>query len=136
MPKKKFTRHSRIDEIVGQRIKTLRRAQGVSQAKLGDALGVTFQQIQKYERGSNSLGPTQLLRVATYFQVPPGLFFDGLSIDINGDPRATSNSVTDLHEKVLEVALQLNAIADNTVRDRLVALVKALTSSLFHKERS
>src|SRR5262249_2977257 len=51
---------------------------GMSQEKLGDELGVTFQQVQKYERGANRIGASRLYRVSKVLQVPVGFFFEGL----------------------------------------------------------
>lgn len=59
-----------VDRTVGVRIKALRKARGFSQTELGQAIGVTFQQIQKYEKGSNRLGASRLQEVARALEVP------------------------------------------------------------------
>lgn len=59
-----------IDQIVGHRIAALRRAKGLSQADLGAAVGVTFQQIQKYESGINRVGAGRLQQIAQHLNVP------------------------------------------------------------------
>jgi transcriptional regulator with XRE-family HTH domain len=59
-----------VDVQVGQRIRVQRQAIGMSQTKLADALGVTFQQVQKYETGKNRLGAGRLTKIASVLQVP------------------------------------------------------------------
>jgi transcriptional regulator with XRE-family HTH domain len=65
-----------IDRLVGQNIRTLRAARGVSQAALGEAAGVTFQQIQKYENGSNRISSSRLAKIAAALDTPIVSFFD------------------------------------------------------------
>ena len=64
------------DRLVGQRIKMLRKSKGVSQTALGRALGVTFQQIQKYENGVNRVGASRLSEVGRALEVPVSTFFE------------------------------------------------------------
>lgn len=66
------------DLHAGQRLKLLRRQRGISQSVLADAIGVSFQQIQKYERGANRISLSTLVDVAAFFQIPAGYFLDGL----------------------------------------------------------
>ena len=63
---------------VGQRLRTLRKASGLTQAELGAAVGVTLQQIQKYEAGKNRISATMLYGVARRLATPVGAFFEGL----------------------------------------------------------
>ena len=65
------------DKYVGSRIRMRRLTRKMSQAALGDAVGVTFQQIQKYEKGTNRIGSSRLQRVANVLKVPVSYFFDG-----------------------------------------------------------
>jgi transcriptional regulator with XRE-family HTH domain len=60
-----------IDVLVGLKIRELRRGRRMSQASLGQKLGITFQQIQKYERGANRISASMLVRAADAFEVPP-----------------------------------------------------------------
>ena len=64
-----------IDRAVGVRIKALRKAKGMSQTALGDAIGVTFQQVQKYEKGTNRLGASRLGEMARALEVPISALF-------------------------------------------------------------
>ena len=78
MPMKSKTKSTNSDDIeVGQRIRARRMAQGMSQTELGNLLGVTFQQVQKYEKGVNRVGAGRLARIADTLGVPIGFFFDG-----------------------------------------------------------
>ena len=73
------TLHSgKIDLHVGSRIRLRRTQLGLSQEKLGEALGITFQQIQKYERGANRVGASRLYHIASILDVPISFFFDDM----------------------------------------------------------
>lgn len=69
------TSNRQIDEQIGRNIRALRGARGMSQERLGDTIGVTFQQIQKYEKGSNRVAGSTLFRIAQVFDVPVGTLF-------------------------------------------------------------
>jgi transcriptional regulator with XRE-family HTH domain len=66
-----------IDKHVGSRVRMRRMMLGMSQEKLGDALGLTFQQVQKYEKGTNRIGASRLQQIAHILQVPVSFFFEG-----------------------------------------------------------
>jgi len=66
-----------IDKHVGSRVRMRRMMLGMSQEKLGDALGLTFQQVQKYEKGSNRIGASRLQQISLILQVPVSFFFEG-----------------------------------------------------------
>jgi transcriptional regulator with XRE-family HTH domain len=66
-----------IDRHVGDRIRMRRKMQGMTQEKLGNALGLTFQQVQKYEKGTNRIGASRLQHIASIQQVPISFFFEG-----------------------------------------------------------
>ena len=66
-----------VDRYVGDRVRMRRKMQGMSQEKLGDALGLTFQQVQKYEKGTNRIGAGRLQQIASIQQVPISFFFEG-----------------------------------------------------------
>jgi transcriptional regulator with XRE-family HTH domain len=68
-----------IDKHVGMRLKLLRLSQKMSQTELGDAVGISFQQIQKYERGSNRIGASRMWYFCEIFETHPNYFFDGLN---------------------------------------------------------
>jgi transcriptional regulator with XRE-family HTH domain len=66
-----------IDRHVGARVRMRRMLAGVSQEKLGEGLGLTFQQVQKYEKGSNRISASRLQQIAKMLDVPVSFFFDG-----------------------------------------------------------
>jgi transcriptional regulator with XRE-family HTH domain len=66
-----------IDKHVGSRVRMRRMMLGMSQEKLGDALGLTFQQVQKYEKGTNRIGASRLQQISQILQVPVAFFFEG-----------------------------------------------------------
>src|SRR6478736_6723191 len=66
-----------IDKHVGSRVRMRRMMLGMSQEKLGDALGLTFQQVQKYEKGTNRIGASRLQQISLILQVPVSFFFEG-----------------------------------------------------------
>ncbi len=105
---------------------------GLSQTKLGDALDVTFQQIQKYEKGANRIGASRLQQLARVLEVAPAYFFEGAP---QSDPAVTgfaeapeSNYVVDFLST--NEGLQLNRafaqIRDPKIRKRIVELVISL----------
>jgi transcriptional regulator with XRE-family HTH domain len=73
------------DKHVGSRVRMRRMMLGMSQEKLGDALHLTFQQIQKYEKGTNRIGASRLQQIAHCLQVPVSFFFEGAPVQsLNG----------------------------------------------------
>ena len=68
-----------VDQHVGRRIRMRRKLLGISQTELGDALGLTFQQVQKYERGANRVSASKLYDTARTLKVEVGYFFEGLA---------------------------------------------------------
>ncbi len=73
-----------IDKHVGSRVRMRRMMLGMSQEKLGDALGLTFQQVQKYEKGTNRIGASRLQQISQILQVPVAFFFEGAPV-ISGE---------------------------------------------------
>src|ERR1700757_1188191 len=69
-----------IDKHVGSRVRMRRMMLGMSQEKLGDALALTFQQVQKYEKGTNRIGASRLQQISHILQVPVAFFFEGAPI--------------------------------------------------------
>ncbi|HEY8212565.1 MAG: helix-turn-helix domain-containing protein [Methylocystis sp.] len=66
-----------IDRHVGSRVRMQRVLMKMSQEKLGEALGITFQQVQKYEKGTNRIGASRLQQISKTLNVPPSFFFEG-----------------------------------------------------------
>src|SRR3989304_6941124 len=80
-----------IDKHVGARVRMRRMMISMSQEKLGDKLGITFQQIQKYEKGTNRIGASRLQQIALVLGVPVAFFFEGAPIP-EGSPKGLGES--------------------------------------------
>ncbi|TCT43048.1 helix-turn-helix domain-containing protein [Martelella mediterranea] len=124
-----------IDVHVGSRIRLRRTMLGMSQEKLGESLGITFQQIQKYEKGTNRVGASRLQNISTILNVPVSFFFEDApgehGTSASGMAEASSSSyVVDFLSS--SEGLQLNRafvkINDPKVRRKLVDLVKTLAA--------
>lgn len=125
-----------IDIHVGQRVRLRRTLMGMSQEKLGDALGLTFQQVQKYERGANRIGASRLFDLAKALQVPVGFFFDDLSsdtaaTDVNkvGDPKSSNDDPMQQRETI-ELVRAYYRIANPTARRRLYELARSIADEM------
>ena len=123
-----------IDQHVGSRVRMRRAILGMTQEKLGLALGLTFQQVQKYEKGTNRIGASRLQAIAKVLDVPPSYFFEGASEilgDLSGFADGSRTFVPDL--VTTAEGLQLNRafakIADAKIRKRLVDLVVQIANS-------
>ncbi len=120
-----------IDVHVGSRVRLRRMMLGMSQEKLGEHLGITFQQIQKYEKGTNRIGASRLQHIARVLSMPISFFFEdapGASAASTGmaEPPSTNYVVDFLSSSE---GIQLNRafvrISDPKVRRRLIDLVRA-----------
>ncbi|MBB3962447.1 MULTISPECIES: helix-turn-helix transcriptional regulator [Rhizobium] len=121
-----------IDGYVGERVRLRRKMLGMSQASLAEALGITFQQIQKYEKGINRIGASRLLRMAEIFGVAVGYFFeDGLVTagDDNMRPETDAVAAFMASKEGLALGKAFIAIEDPNVRQKLLALTRSLGSS-------
>jgi transcriptional regulator with XRE-family HTH domain len=121
-----------VDLHVGARIRLRRRMQGVSQEKLADALGLTFQQVQKYERGANRVSASKLYEIASALRSPVSYFFDGLA-----DPAAEESMAARPSEEStvhgflmtaegLELAKLFPRVTRGPVRRRVLDLLRAI----------
>lgn len=108
-----------IDKHVGSRVRTARLARGISQEKLGDGLNLTFQQVQKYEKGTNRIGSSRLVQIANVLRVHPTFFFadDGHS-EIADDFLTTHDGV--------RLARAFHTIKSIELKRKIVALVEHL----------
>lgn len=122
------------DIHVGSRIRLRRNMLGMSQEKLGEHLGITFQQIQKYEKGTNRVGASRLQAIASILQVPVSFFFQEAGGGSEGEGAAgfaeERVAVFDLDFPTGPEGVQLNRafarISDPKVRRSIVDLVKSL----------
>jgi len=124
-----------IDRHVGSRVRMRRVLTGMSQEKLGDSLGLTFQQVQKYEKGTNRIGASRLQNIAKILQVPVSFFFEGAPADAadgpvtgfeDGGGTAYMSDFLSTSEG-MQLAKAFMRIKDVKVRRRLVDLIEAMT---------
>jgi len=126
-----------VDIHVGSRVRLRRTLLGLSQEKLGEAVGLTFQQIQKYERGANRIGASRLFEFSRILDVPVSFFFDDMSERALAGDLAPSLSLSDqpqgalepdplTRRETLELVRAYYRITDPHVRKRLFELTKSL----------
>jgi len=134
------SRPSPIDVHVGSRIRLRRTLLGMSQERLGDALGLTFQQVQKYERGVNRVGASRLFDLSRVLDVPISFFFDDMPDSLAtafGGPAARRASGhtegqdpfgddTLSRRETLELVRAYYRITDAAVRKRVFDLIKSM----------
>ena len=114
-----------IDAHVGARIRLRRFALGISQKKLGQALGVTFQQVQKYEKGENRVGAARLPVLAAALETSVGHFFEGFDDAGRSDRHTPMDEFLSLREGPA-LALAFVAIKNPRLRAALLAHTRAL----------
>ena len=120
------------DRHVGARVRMRRMMLSMSQEKLGDALGLTFQQVQKYEKGTNRIGASRLQHIAQILQVPVSFFFEGgpAAEGFRGASAASPAYVFDFlaTRDGLALAKAFTVIEDKKLRRCIVALVEEIVS--------
>jgi transcriptional regulator with XRE-family HTH domain len=121
-----------IDKHVGSRVRMRRMMLAMSQEKLGDALGLTFQQVQKYEKGTNRIGASRLQQISHTLQVPVAFFFEGApDLQGKGDRMGEAPSpayVSDFlaTSEGLSLTKAFMRIAEPKLRRRIVDLVEEI----------
>jgi len=118
-----------VDAQVGNRVRIRRMLIGMSQERLGDLLGLTFQQVQKYEKGVNRIGAGRLFEVSRILGVPIDFFYDGVTASL--DNKSASPEAAPIMDFVssgegLQLSLAFMKIKDSKVRKRVLDLVKSL----------
>ncbi|TAD88665.1 MAG: XRE family transcriptional regulator [Alphaproteobacteria bacterium] len=132
-PESEKRRLQKIDVHVGSRIRLKRTLLGLSQEKLGEMLGLTFQQVQKYERGANRVGAARLFKLSEVMEVPVSFFFDDMPADLRIKKAGLSEEGAGFdgelsRREILELARAFDRIDDERVRRRVVDLTKSLAN--------
>jgi transcriptional regulator with XRE-family HTH domain len=112
-----------IDQHIGQRVRERRLLLGLSQSVLADGLGITFQQLQKYEKGHNRIAAGRLYGCAQLLEVPPEFFFEGLEGSDTGTPDETPS------DEALKLARAYYSIDDPALRLHVRKLLRAIAGS-------
>ena len=129
-----------VDVHVGKRLRLRRTMLGFSQEKLGEAIGLTFQQVQKYERGTNRIGSSRLFDLSRVLDVEVGYFFEDMPRDVaNSSPAKRQGGWSDgdqvafehqrdpmVKRETLELVRAYFKIEDESIRKRLFEMTKAL----------
>ncbi len=130
-----------IDIHVGARIRLRRTLLGMSQQKLGEAIGLTFQQVQKYERGTNRVGSSRMFELARVLDVPVSYFFEEMGSDVAARgrqhafgiateaPNSGAGADPMTKRETLELVRAYYKITDAKVRKRLFEMTKALAAA-------
>jgi transcriptional regulator with XRE-family HTH domain len=128
-----------IDVHVGSRVRLRRTLLGMSQEKLGESIGLTFQQVQKYERGANRIGASRLYDLSRVLDVPVNFFFEEMTPETQERSPALARGLREEPEpyepdpmakrETLELVRAYYRIADPAVRKRLFDLTKSLATA-------
>ncbi len=118
------------DIHVGHRVRQARMLLNMSQTDLGEAVGVTFQQIQKYEKGANRIGASRLQQISQALGKPVQWFYDGQQAEggklkLNSDDPLAELGAT---REGVDFACAFNKITDHTIRRRIVGLVQSIAA--------
>ena len=138
----RVTNNNAVDVHVGRRIRLRRTLLGMSQEQLGSALNITFQQVQKYERGANRVSASRLWDISQIIDVPISYFFEEMSdVTLKASPRKmASNSINDItvddakdpmaRRETLELVRTYYSIEEAHVRRRIADMVKAIAQTI------
>jgi transcriptional regulator with XRE-family HTH domain len=128
-----------VDVHVGNRVRLRRTLLGMSQEKLGESLGLTFQQVQKYERGANRIGASRLWDLSRVLDCPVAFFFEEMNDETaSASPRNLSVETPDVEQRegdqmtkreTLELVRAYYKIRDYHVRRRIYELAKSLATT-------
>ena len=128
-----------VDKHVGSRLRMRRLMLGMSQGKLADGLGVTFQQVQKYEKGTNRVGASRLQHIAQVLQVPPEFFFQNAPGQSKMDGQAPDPSYVSEFLATAEgisLARSFIRLSSPKLRRSIVTLVEQIADNHDHKGAS
>lgn len=128
-----------VDSYVGKKLRLRRTMMGLSQEAVAKAVGITFQQVQKYEKGVNAMNARRLVEFARFMNVPVSYFFDGLDGDAAGTPVAMAgfaesaasfdHGAAPSDRESLEMMKAFKRIGEQGVRKRLSDLVRAIAEN-------
>lgn len=126
-----------VDIYVGGRLRLKRTLAGLSQERLGDSVGLTFQQIQKYEKGANRISASRMFQFARVLDVAPAWFFEGIEHELGGtagfaepsDPFEGAPPPAPVYTRENVEVMRLYAgIRDPDLRERLLELIRAVAA--------
>ena len=129
-----------VDVHVGSRLRLRRTLLGISQEKLGESVNLTFQQIQKYERGANRIGASRLYEFSRILEISISYFFEDMPKEVSDSYKSEVKGLSDqiqeemesdpmIRRETLELVRAYYKVSDTRVRKRLYELVKAVGNS-------
>jgi len=117
-----------VDVYVGGRVRLRRTLLGLSQEKLADKLGITFQQVQKYENGTNRVGASRLYDIASALEVDVDFFFEGVT---GGKTKKVAEAGANIDrllnsKETIDLVKAFHAIEDPSIRKKMLEMIKAV----------
>ena len=117
-----------VDRLVGRRVRLLRKCQGMSQTELANAIGLTFQQVQKYEKGTNRISASKLFEIAQALNVEvAALFADATASNAGADSEAEDSVVPSRTN--FQIVRTLSQVRNARVQRKVLELISALAAS-------
>ena len=116
-----------VDTHVGQRIRDRRNESGMSQTEVANALGVTFQQVQKYERGTNRVGASRLFDLSRILSVPVQYFFAGLNTQTTPIEKEDDNVIHLVKPETIELVEAYYKVENPQVRRQILSTIRSIS---------
>ena len=116
-----------VDTHVGQRIRDKRNERGMSQTEVANALGVTFQQVQKYERGTNRVGASRLFDLSRILSVPVQYFFEGLKNQPTPIEKEDDNVIHLMKPDTVELVEAYYKVENPQVRRQILSTIRSIS---------
>jgi transcriptional regulator with XRE-family HTH domain len=113
-----------IDRLVGSRVRLIRTARGLSQSRLADDLGITFQQVQKYEKGTNRISASRLFDISRVLGVSVPELYVGADDDALGSTQQIGDALPSLLDH--KIVRALSRIDDDQIKRKVLALIRTL----------
>ena len=125
--KRSLAQANTVDTHVGQRIRDKRNERGMSQTEVANALGVTFQQVQKYERGTNRVGASRLFDLSRILSVPIQYFFAGLNNQSTPIEKEDDNVIHLMKPDTVELVEAYYKVENLQVRRQILSTIRSIS---------
>ena len=125
--KRSLAQANTVDTYVGQRIRDKRNERGMSQTEVANALGVTFQQVQKYERGTNRVGASRLFDLSRILSVPVQYFFEGLNNQPTPIEKEDDNVIHLMKPDTVELVEAYYKVENPQVRRQILSTIRSIS---------
>ena len=125
--KRSLAQANTVDTYVGQRIRDKRNERGMSQTEVANAIGVTFQQVQKYERGTNRVGASRLFDLSRILSVPIQYFFAGLNNQSTPIEKEDDNVIHLMKPDTVELIEAYYKVENLQVRRQILSTIRSIS---------